>query len=430
MSVAGSNPKKQLWSLTIAWNSLAVGWGSGSTEFEYLVSPLEAIQKYAATYGGAVSSLLVNNRTAEMKVDAAKQDICLAFVNADSGEGHIKWQDMAGDRNNLGTQLGGDEVVLAVAEACKKTVVVVHSVGPIIMEKWVPNPMVDAILWAHLPGQESGNSLVDVLSGAVNPSGKLPYTIGKKLEDYGPTAGVLYVENGTPPQQDFSEGLYIDYRYFDKNNITPRFEFGFGLSYTTFEFSDLNLARVGSMSPNPAPRPPPEAVPPIYHSTLPPPSEVLYPAGFKPINRMIYPYLTSANITQGPYPYPEGYDKTQAPSPAGGAEGGNPSLWEPVYTVSHTLTNTGDVSGAEVSQLYVSYAKDSVDFPVRVLRGFEKLFLEPGQSCTVTHTLTRRDLSFWNTQTGNWEIPDGGISIAVGSSSRMLPLQGELSYGY
>ena len=364
-----------------------------------------------------------------MKADAAKQDICLAFVNADAGEGDIV--PMFGDRPNLETQLGGDEVVLAVAESCKKTVVVVHSVGPIIIEKWVSSPKVDAILWAHLPGQESGNSLVDVLSGAVNPSGKLPYTIGKSLEDYGPTAGVLYVENGTPPQQDFSEGLYIDYRYFDKNGITPRYEFGFGLSYTTFRFSDLNLVRVGSMSPNPAPRPTPEAAPPTYHSILPPPSEVLYPAGFKPINRMIYPYLTSTNITQGPYPYPEGYDKTQTPSPAGGAEGGNPSLWKPVYTVSHTLANTGSVSGAEVSQLYVSYgAKNAVDFPVRVLRGFEKLFLEPGQSCTVIHTLTRRDLSFWNTQTGNWEIPDGGISVAVGSSSRMMHLEGKLSYEY
>ena len=367
-----------------------------------------------------------------MKADAANQDICLAFINADSGEQYITWEDVAGDRPNLVAQLGGDEVVLAVSEACKKTVVVVHSVGPIIMEKWVSS--VDAILWAHLPGQESGNALVDVLSGAVNPSGKMPYTIGKSLEDYGPTAGVLYVENGTPPQQDFSEGLYIDYRYFDKNDITPRYEFGFGLSYTTFEFSDLNLVRVGSMSPNPAPRPPPGATPPTYDSALPPPSEVLYPTDFKPINHMIYPYLISADITpgitQGAYPYPEGYGNAQAPSPAGGAQGGNPSLWDPVYTVSHTLTNTGCVSGAEVSQLYVSYAKDDVDFPVRVLRGFDKLFLEPGQSCTVTHTLTRRDLSFWNTQTGNWEIPDGGISVAVGSSSRMLHLEGELSYDH
>ena len=366
-----------------------------------------------------------------MKVDAAKQDICLAFVNADAGEGYITWQDVEGDRPNLETQLGGDAVIQAVAAACKKTVVVVHSVGPIIMEKWVNSHKVDAILWAHLPGQESGNALVDILSGAVNPSGKLPYTIGKKLEDYGPTAGVLYVENGNPPQQDFSEGLYVDYRYFDKNNITPRYEFGFGLSYTTFKFSDLNLVRVGSMSPNPAPRPPPGAVPPTYHSTLPPPSEVLYPAGFKPINRMIYPYLTSPNITRGTYPYPAGYNKTQTLSPAGGAEGGNPSLWETVYTVSHTLTNTGNVSGAEVSQLYVSYgSKNNVDFPLRVLRGFEKLFLAPGECCTVTHNLTRRDLSFWNTQTGNWEIPDGGLSVQVGASSRKLHLRGALRYGY
>jgi len=410
--------------------TLAVGWGSGATDFEYLITPLEAIEKEAATYGGQVSSILNNTLLAEIRTDAAKQDICLAFVNADSGEGYITWEDVAGDRPNLNTQLGGDELVLAVADACKQTIVVVHSVGPIIMEKWARSHKVNGILWAHLPGQESGNSLVDVLWGAVNPSGKLPYTIGKSLEDYGPTAGILYTENGSPPQQDFTEGLFIDYRYFDKMEITPRFEFGFGMSYTTFEFGNLNIERTGSMAPYGAPRPAPEVQPPVFNSTLPEPEEAVYPPGFRRINRMIYPYLESANITVGPYPYPEGYDKTPPLSQAGGAEGGNPTLWDVVYRITHTITNTGKVAGAEVSQLYVNYGSTTIEFPERVLRGFEKVFLQPGESKTVTFELTRRDLSYWNVVTQNWEIPSGGLGVSIGQSSRKFHLRGNLRYGF
>ncbi|KAG0137433.1 glycoside hydrolase family 3 protein [Tuber indicum] len=411
--------------------TLAVGWGSGATDFEYLITPLEAIEKQVGTYGGQVSSVLNNTKLDEIKADAKKQDICLAFVNADAGEGYISWQDVNGDRPNLKTQLGGDDLISAVAEACKTTVVVVHSVGPIIMEEWARSHKVDGILWAHLPGQESGNSLVDVLWGAVNPSGKLPYTIGKSLEDYGPTAGVLYESNGNPPQQDFTEGLLIDYRYFDKKDITPRYEFGFGMSYTTFEFSDLNIVRTGSMEPLPKPRPAPEVTPPTYNSTLPHPSQVGFPPGFTKINRMIYPYLTNTNVTVGPYPYPDGYTTPAHKSEAGGAEGGNPALWEIVYTITHTLKNTGKVAGAEVSQLYVNYgSKDTVEFPERVLRGFEKVFLEPGESKTVTFKLTRRDLSYWDVTKQNWVIPSGGLGVCIGQSSRKFHLRGNLRYGY
>lgn len=194
-----------------------------------------------------------------MKASAKEQDICLTFVNADSGEGYITWNGLEGDRNDIETQLGGNEVIAAVSQNCKKTIVVVHSVGPIIVEQWAQSHRVQGILWAHLPGQESGNALVDVLYGDVNPSGKLPYTIGKSLADYGPTAGVMYVANGNPPQQDFTEGLYIDYRYFDKHDITPRYEFGFGLSYTTFKFSELEIELLCPLTPLPAPRPEPES---------------------------------------------------------------------------------------------------------------------------------------------------------------------------
>ena len=156
-------------------------------------------------------------------VDAAAAAVSTAivFINADSGEGYITVEGNAGDRINLDPWHSGNELVAAVAKVGKPTIVVIHSVGPIILESILANPSVVAIVWAGLPGQESGNALVDVLYGDVTPSGKLPYTIAKSESDY-PTIV-------DAPNDPFTEGLYIDYRKFDAQNIQPRYEFGFGL---------------------------------------------------------------------------------------------------------------------------------------------------------------------------------------------------------
>jgi len=408
--------------------TLAVGWGSGTTEFEYLVDPLSAITEKAKSYGGVVTAITQNNLTSQIAASAAKQDICLVFVNADSGEGYLTWEGMAGDRNDLETQKGGDDLVLAVANACKKTVVVVHSVGPIILEKWVTKRQVRSIVWAHLPGMESGNSLVDVLWGAVNPSGKLPYTIGKSLADYGAAAGIVYTENAVPPQSDFTDGIFVDYRHFDQQKITPRFEFGFGLSYTTFSYSHLTKTKKGKITALPAVRPQPTAKPPVYSRTILNQTLALYPEGFTKIKRFIYPYLEETNVTVGDYPYPEGYSTVQTPSQAGGGEGGNPALWEVLVEVSVTVKNTGKVAGAEVAQLYLEFPQSGpIPFPPKTLRGFEKVFLRPGQSKKVTFELTRRDMSYWDVVRQNWVIPTPGIGINVGTSSRKIKAKGYIS---
>ena len=132
----------------------------------------------------------------------------------------------------------GNALVAAVAAVNKNTIVVVHSVGPLILETILALPNVVAVVWAGIPGQESGNGLVDVLYGSTSPSGKLPYTIAKAATDYGTS-----IQNGT---DDFSEGLYIDYRHFDNNAIVPRYEFGFGLSYTTFSYSALSISALST----------------------------------------------------------------------------------------------------------------------------------------------------------------------------------------
>jgi len=104
------------------------------------------------------------------------------------------------------------------------------------------------VVWAGIPGQESGNGLVDVLYGSTSPNGKLPYTIAKAATDYGTMTTLTPVDN-------FAEGLFIDYRHFDQANITPRFEFGFGLSYTTFTYSSLQISQSGLTNGTSVPTP-------------------------------------------------------------------------------------------------------------------------------------------------------------------------------
>jgi beta-glucosidase len=208
--------------------------------------------------------------------------------------------------------------------------------------------------------------LVQLLYGEQSFSGKLPYTVAKNESDYVVLSPVqpsgIYAQF---PQDDFTEGVYTDYRDFDAKNITPRFEFGFGLSYTTFGYSDLLVS------------------------------------SFSNVSTAYYP--TNATI----------------------AEGGLPSLWDVVASVKATVTNTGSVEAAEVAQLYVGIPGG----PVKQLRGFEKVNIPVGETVTVQFDLTRRDLSEWSVVDQSWVLQQGAYQIYVGSSSRDLPLTGTLTIG-
>ncbi|KAL2173936.1 glycoside hydrolase family 3 protein [Thermothelomyces heterothallicus CBS 202.75] len=413
--------------------TLASGWGSGAVEFPYLVSPIAALRKEFDSSKVELHEHLTDKPSFAGKDAAVLEDLelCIVFVNADSGEGFVAWEDVKGDRPNLNLQKGGDDLIVNVASKCGSgsgdVIVVVHAVGPVLMEKWIELPNIKAVLFANLPGQESGNALADVLFGKANPSGHLPFTIGKSPEDYGPGGKVMYLPNGVVPQQDFSEGLYVDYRYFDKKDIEPRFEFGFGLSYTTFNLSNLRVTSRKNKSALPAARPSPAAQPPSYPTAIPPKDEARFPPGFRALEKYIYPYLESVDdIEVGDYPYPDGYDTEQPLSGAGGDEGGNPDLWATYVTVTADVKNDGPVAGAVVPQLYLEYpAKEGVDFPVRVLRGFDKFYLEPGETHAARFNLTRRDLSYWDVVEQNWVmVTEGEYKLRVGFSSRDLPLTG------
>jgi beta-glucosidase len=156
----------------------------------------------------------------------------------------------------------GEALINAAASLCKNTIVTMHTVGPVLVESWIDNPNITgvyflpcrtshdfahcvlpciAVIAAGLPGQESGNAITDILFGAVSPSGKLPYTIARQRTDY--PAEVVYTSTMQTPQITYSEKLEIDYRHFDAKNISPRFEFGFGLSYTTVSAGIVTYAR-------------------------------------------------------------------------------------------------------------------------------------------------------------------------------------------
>ncbi|KAJ5110001.1 beta-glucosidase E [Penicillium argentinense] len=417
--------------------TLASGWGSGAVDFPYLVSPWEALKFAWPADKVEVKDYLTNNVAYE---NLLEQDLCIVFVNSDGGEGFIHSDDINGDRNDLFLQRNGTELVDGVARHCGggrgRTVVVVHSVGPVVLEPWIDLPGVHAVLYANLPGQESGHALVDVLFGDVDASGRLPYTIGRSLEDYGPGAQILYETDDRAPQMDLSQGLYMDYRYFDRHNITPRYEFGYGLSYTTFEFADLRINPLQEKSRLPHSRVDSDIDPPSYPRRRERAEDCLFPKDLKVLSKYIYPYLRDTSGTEkGEYPYPDGYDTKQKPSEAGGGLGGNPSLWEAMLELSVKVTNTGKRAGKEVVQIYVSFpdevvehrgiswTREKIDFPVRVLRNFEKVTLEAGESTVVNMTLSRKDLSYWSVRAQNWVLPtDGAFKIWAGRSSRDLPL--------
>ena len=417
--------------------TLAMGWGSGTADFPYLVTPEQAIQNHILTTGGGLVFAVLDNYADSQIVTTAEQaSVSIVFVNSDSGEGYINVDGNEGDRKNLTVWHDGDRVIQNVTSVCNNTVVVIHSVGPVDISAWYDNENVTAIVWAGLPGQESGNAIVDVLYGAVNPGGKLPFTIAR-AEDY--TTSILTEPNNGQfgaPQQDYAEGLLIDYRGFDANDITPIYEFGFGLSYTTFSYSDLVITPVSASPYTPTTGQTDAA--PIYGSIDTNVNDYVFPSNINRVPLYIYPYLNSTDLAASSAEEDYGLPSSQYLPPnaadaaaqplvaAGGAPGGNAGLYETVATVQATITNTGTVAGDEVAQLYIGLGADE---PPRVLRGFERLYnIAPGATATFTAELTRKDVSVWDTASQNWVQVQNPV-IYVGASSRNLPLTGTLSGG-
>lgn len=292
---------------------------------------------------------------------AGAADACLVFINAEASEGV--------DRTNLHDDFS-DALVTNIANQCSNTIVTIHNAGIRLVDAWIDHPNVTAVIFAHLPGQDSGEALVNILYGDVSPSGKLPYTVARNESDYNPYAPVPVGANGSFtqlfPQDNFTESVYIDYRAFDAYNITPRYEFGYGLTYTNFSYSNIAISKTS-------------------------------PYG----NLSAYP--TGSIIPGGPA-----------------------DLFDTVVSVTATITNTGSVAAAEIAQLYLGIPASGQ--PVRQLRGFDKVYLAPGASASVQFDLQRRDVSVWSALSQQWQLINGSpYTVSVGASSRNLPLTGQFT---
>lgn len=361
--------------------TLITGGGSGSSTPPYVVSPFEALSQRVRKDRGMLRWDFWNVNPSQQYLNA---DACLVFINAYASE--------MSDRSSLSDEFS-DTLVENVASWCRKTIVVVHSAGIRLVDPWIDHPNVTAVLMAGLPGQESGNSLVDILYGDVTPSGRLPYTIAKKESDYG---HLLNPSTGQPgggdeffPEDNFVEGLYVDYRYFDKHGIEPRFEFGFGLSYTTFSYSDLEINVSG-----------------------------IAPAVVEEDEVMSAIDTRGAKFSE--FPDPDTHI----------VQGGHPDLWDTLFVVRCSVENTGEkYEGSEVAQLYVGIPsddkEDEEETPVKQLRGFKRVGpLAPGEEGEADFELTRRDLSIWDVEAQQWRLRRGEYKIWVGASSRDLRLSG------
>jgi beta-glucosidase len=203
------------------------GGGSSSVKPDHAISPLDAIRERAGA-GIQVSYAESLPQAVEL---AAKADIALVFAG-DSAEVEREGRD----RESMNLPAGQDELIQAVAKANKHTVVILNVGAPVAMERWINQA--PAIVNAWFPGEEGGHAIAGVLFGDVNPSGKLPVTFPRKLED-SPSWGHYPGKDGIV---DYTEGIYVGYRHYDKKDVEPLFCFGHGLSYTKFDFVDLRVS--------------------------------------------------------------------------------------------------------------------------------------------------------------------------------------------
>jgi beta-glucosidase len=152
--------------------TIIAGGGSGSNTGPYISSPHEAFQQQAYEDGTYLLwDLQSNNPNVNPESTA-----CIVFINEFAFEG--------ADRTGLADP-ASDKLVTNVARSCKNTIVVIHNAGIRLVDNWIENPNVTAVIFAHLPGQDSGRALVEVMYGKQSPSGRLPYTVAKKESDYG-----------------------------------------------------------------------------------------------------------------------------------------------------------------------------------------------------------------------------------------------------
>ena len=366
---------------------IPLGYGSGTTTFKYLVTPLQGITELAEERGIKVesSTRIIHGDTYNNEIPihrlgmedvtngvllALKVDVAIVFIKANSGEGLEVVENSDGDRLDLDVWHNGNMLVENVAQVNPNVIVVINAPA-VVNLPWLDK--VKAVIFSGFPGAESGHAIADVLFGVVNPSGHLPYVWGnlddyctkiEKLKDYtiqesGKTyeleyrypgvdsAGLIDDRPGYEKEQyDYTEGLYIGQRWFNDKNIKPIFPFGHGLTYTSFEYTDLGLT------------------------------------------------MTKDGLI-----------------------------------VELNVKNVGSVSGSAVPMVFLTFPDSIGDYPKYIFKGFEKIELNPGETQKVSIIVDAHALSYFNVEQNKYvRVDDGMIKVYVAENGNPdeSKLQGEI----
>ena len=355
---------------------IPLGYGSGTTDFSYLITPIQGIEELAAKKGIKVlksgkliytdEERVINNEKKTVHVSAkediasgeaiAKEaDVAIVFVKADSGEEYLVVENSTGDRISLDVWHGGNELVESIAKVNKNVIVVIDAPA-VVNVPWLDK--VKGVIFSGFPGAESGHAIADILFGEVYPSGHLPYAWGG-IDDYGTkiTHLVNYSisETGVPytyeyryegvdsagrkddrpghekEQYDYTEGLYVGQRWFNKQNKKPIFPFGFGLTYTKFEYTGLKV-----------------------------------------------------------------------------------SLNKDGLTAQFKVKNVGKVIGQAVPMMFLTFPDSVKDYPKHIFKGFDKVELKPDEIKTITIVADDHALSYFNVEQNKYvRVKDGKIKVCI-----------------
>ena len=351
---------------------MTVGGGSSSLKVQREISPLEGLKArlakdgidvdYARGYVGDVTgnyngvttgqNLNDNRSEAELIAEAIEKAKTADYVIMFGGLNKSDFQDCEGhDRKQFELPYNQDKLIEALAKT-NKNFVYVNISGNAVAMPW--KEKVAGIVQGWFIGSESGEALASILTGDANPCGKLPFTWVNSLNEVGAHAlntypGTWRKVGGTNTKgniidEEYKEGIYVGYRWTDKERIKPTFAFGHGQSYTQFAISNLRSDK--------------------------------------------------SELTQ---------DDTIA------------------FTVN--VKNTGKRAGSEVVQLYIHDVKSSVDRPKKELKGFQKVYLQPGENKDVTITINKEALSFYDESSSSWKAEAGKFEALVGNTSDNLKLK-------
>lgn len=303
-------------------------------EMEKVAGPTTSLQ-YAKGY--SLESDDVNEDLILEAVEVAKKaEVAVIFAGLPE-----RYESEGFDRKHLGIPENHIVLIEEIAKVQSNVIVVLSNGAPVEMP-WLSK--VKAVLETYLGGQALGGAVSDLLFGLANPSGKLAETFPKKLA-HNPS----YLNfPGDGETVEYREGVFVGYRHYDTRDVDPLFPFGYGLSYTSFEYSDIRVNRKEIQDTD-------------------------------------------------------------------------------TVTVSVKVKNTGSVAGKEIVQLYVRDVDSTVPRPEKELKGFDKVYLQPGEEKTVTFELGKRAFAYYNAKLKDWHVESGAFDILVGSSSRDI-LQRETVY--